>query len=181
MDQAPTQETTEGAFVSVPYIQGLSEEFRRIFKDTKVQIIFKECYTLKALLMHPKGKIPIQLHQDVVYQWTFPEDNCNSSYIGESSRCFESWVKEHNTLSTSTIFQHSTTHNHPKADTSQFKIIEQDRKEASREARESIHIRRNNFALDCNIGKMNIPKIFNQTLGTTLNISSCFYKCYCPT
>ena len=48
MDQAPTQETTKEAFVLVPYIQGLSEEFRRIFKETKVQIIFKGCNTLKT-------------------------------------------------------------------------------------------------------------------------------------
>ena len=67
MDQAPTQETTKEAFVSVPYFQGQSKEFRRIFKDTKVQIIFKGCNTFKTLLMHPKDKIPTQLHQDVVY------------------------------------------------------------------------------------------------------------------
>ena len=30
-----------------------------------------------------------------------------------------------------------------------------------------MHIRRNNPALSCNIGKMNIPKIFYQILGTT--------------
>ena len=41
VDQATNQETTKESFVTVPYIQGLSEEFRRIFKDTKVQIIFK--------------------------------------------------------------------------------------------------------------------------------------------
>ena len=72
-DQAPTQETTKETSVSVPYFQGLSEEFRRIFKDTKVQIIFKGCNTLKILLMHPKDKIPTQLCQEVVYQWTCPK------------------------------------------------------------------------------------------------------------
>ena len=41
MDQATNQETTKESFVTVPYIQGLNEEFRRIFKDTKVQIVFK--------------------------------------------------------------------------------------------------------------------------------------------
>ena len=80
-DQAPTQETTKEAFISVPHFQGLSEEFRRIFRDTKAQIIFKGCITLKSLLMHPKDKIPAQLCQDVVYQWTCPVVNCNSSYI----------------------------------------------------------------------------------------------------
>ena len=39
---------TKESFVRVPYIQGLSEEFRRNFKDTKVQIISKGCNTLKS-------------------------------------------------------------------------------------------------------------------------------------
>ena len=121
--------------------------------------------------MHPKDKIPTQLHQDVVYQWTYPAEIFSSTYIGETSRCLESRVKEHSTSSTSTIFQHSTTCNHPMADISQYKILDQDRKQVSREAREAIHKRRNNPALNCNIGKMNIPKICNQIFNTDNNSS----------
>ena len=127
LDQATDQETTKESFVTGPYIQGLSEEFRRIFKATKFQIIFKGCNTLRTLLMHPKVKIPIQLHQDVVYQWTCANETCNSSYIEKSSRYLKSRIKEHNTSSTSAIFQHCTTHNHPKANISQFEIIDKDR------------------------------------------------------
>ena len=118
--------------------------------------------------MHPKDKIPTQLYKYVVYQWICANENCNSSYIGESSRYLESRVKEHNASSNSATFQHCQTHNHPKANISQFKIIDQDRKQVSREA---IHIRRNNPALNHNIGKLNIPKIFNQILGTSHNTS----------
>ena len=146
-NQTSRQEASKEAFVSAPYIQGLSEKFRRIFKNTKVQIIFKGCITVKTLLMQPKDKIPAQLYQDIVYQCTCSTENCSSTYIGESSRCLESRVKEHSTSSTGAIFQHSTTCNHPKADISQFKILDQDRKQVSREAREAIHIRRNNPAL----------------------------------
>ena len=106
MAQATNQETTKDSSVTAPYIQRLSKEFRRIFKDTKVQIIFKGCNTLKTLLIHPKDKIPTQLCQDVVYQWTYANENCNS-YIGESSRCLESRVKVHNTSSTSAIFNNA--------------------------------------------------------------------------
>ena len=63
-------------------------------------------------------------------------------------------------------------HNHPKADISQFTIIDQDRMQVSREAREAIHIRKNNPALNYNIGKMNIPKICNQILGTSYSTST---------
>ena len=118
IDQVTNQETTKESTVTVPYIQELSEEFRRIFKDTQVQIIFKGCNMLKTLLMHPKDKIPTQLHQDVVYQLTCYNVVCSSSYIGESSRCWESTVKEHSTSSTSAIFPHCMTLNHPKANIS---------------------------------------------------------------
>ena len=86
--------------------------------------------------------------------------------------CLESRVKEHNTSSTSAIYQHSTTHNHPKVNISQFKIIDQDRQQVSRGAREAIHIRSNNAALNHNIGKLNIPKIFNQLLGISHKTSA---------
>ena len=117
--------------------------------------------------MHPKDKISPQLHQDVVYQLTCPEWTCNSSCIWESSRCLENTVKEHNTSTSSAIYQYSSTHIHPKVDISQFKIIDEVSKQVSREAREAIHIRMTNPALDCSIGKMYIPNTFNQLLGTT--------------
>ena len=58
---------------------------------------------------------------------------------------------------------------------SQFKIIDQDRKQVSREARDAIHIGRNNPALNHNIGKLNIPKISNQMLGIIHNTSTDVY------
>ena len=83
----------------------------------------------------------------------------------------ETW-KEQNISSTSTIFQHCTAHNHPKANISLIKIIDQDRKQVFREAREAKQIRRNYPAHKHNVGKLNILKIFTQILGTTHNTSS---------
>ena len=124
------------------------------------------------MLIHPKDKIPKQLHQDVVYQWTCPEENCNSSYIGESSQCLESRVKKHNPSPTSTIFQHSIANNHPKAYISQFTVIDQDRKQVCREAMKATHVRKNNAALNHNVGEVNIPEIFNQVLETYYSSST---------
>ena len=104
---------------------------------------------------------------DIVNQWICPEETCNSSYIGESSRCLENRIKEHNNSTISAIYQHRSTYNHPKADISHFKITDQDSKQVSREARKAIQIRRTNPVLNYNIGKMYIPNIFNQLLGAT--------------
>ena len=43
---------------------------------------------------------------------------------------------------------------------------------ASREARKAKHIRKNNLALCHNVGKMNIPKIFNQILGMSYSTTT---------
>ena len=50
MDQNTNQETTKKSFVTVPHIQGLSKEFIRIFKDTKVpNNLQKMQYTLNSV------------------------------------------------------------------------------------------------------------------------------------
>ena len=126
-------------------------------------MIFKRCNVLKFLLMHPKDKIFPHLCQDIVNQWTCPAEACNSSYIGESSRCLENRIKEHNTSTTCTIYQHNSIHNHPKADILNFKIINQ--------YREAIHMWRTNPALNHNKDKMYIRYIFNLLLGNINNPS----------
>ena len=59
--------------------------------------------------------------------------------------------------------------NHPKANVSHFKISNQDSKQVAREAREAIHIRINNPALNHNIGKMYIIEIINNLLGADVS------------
>ena len=172
VDKVTSQDTTKEVSISVPYTPGLNNECRRIFKDTKAQIIFKRSNTHKSLLMYAKDKIPPHLWKDVVYQWIYPEETHNSSYIGKSRRCLKNRIKEHNTSTTSGMYQHNSTHNHLKGDISHFKIIYQDSKHVSKEVRETMHIRRTNPVLNCNIDKLYIPNIFNQLLGATDNSST---------
>ena len=42
----------QNVIISVPYVPGLSEEFRRMFQHTSVQVLFKEANTPKSILMH---------------------------------------------------------------------------------------------------------------------------------
>ena len=78
-----------------------------------------------------------------MYNWSFPEENCNNSYTRESSKCWEKRVKENNVQVTNAIYKHCVTNNHPIANIS-FKIIDQDSKQDAKEAREAMHIRINN-------------------------------------
>ena len=78
---------------------------------------------------------------------------------------FGNRIKEHNSHVTSTFHKYSVINIHPWSSISHFKIIDKDSKQFAREAREAIHIRINNPALNCNTGKMCIQEIFNHLLG----------------
>ena len=119
--------------------------------------------------MHSNDEILTHLKENIVYKCSCPEENCNLSYIGESSRCLENRVKEHNSHITGTIYQHSVSNNNPRANLSLFKLIANDSKQVARETREAIYIRNINPALNCNTGKMYIPEIFNNLLGADEN------------
>ena len=74
----PVRKLLKKPFSQSHNIQGLCEEFRRIFKNNKVQIIFKRCNTLKTLLMHPKDKMSIQLHHGCGIPMDLP--NCKLQF-----------------------------------------------------------------------------------------------------
>ena len=89
---------------------------------------------------------------------------CGLIYLGECCWCLENRIKECSSHVTTVICQQCV--KNPKANISYFKITDQDGKQVVRKVREAIHIRINNPAINYNIGKMNIPEIFNNLLGT---------------
>ena len=93
--------------------------------------------------------------------------NFNLCYMEESSRCLENRVKEQNSHVTSAIYKYRVFNNHPQANISHFKTMDQDSKPVVREARKAIHIRMNYPALNCNTGKMYICT-FQKSLTTFL-------------
>ena len=74
----------EGTRVVIPYIKGLSEQYRHILAKYKVRVFFKG--TIKSLLMHPKDPIPDAQKTDIIYHWIHPANNCTAEYIGETNR-----------------------------------------------------------------------------------------------
>ena len=134
-----------------------SEEFRRTFLRYQCTGHLKKDPTpLNPSLYTPK--IKSHLKQNIC-KWSCSEDNCNLSYTGESSMCLC------NSHITSAIYQHCVSNNHPRTIIGHFKIIDQDNKQVAIEVREVIHIRISNPALNCSMGKMYIPEIFNNLLG----------------
>ena len=139
IDLETGNEVKKLVFISAPYFPGLSESFKQLFKYTPVQVCFKGQNTIKSMLMHPKHKVDLSLKKDIVYQWSCTKPNCKSSYIRETSRSLCEWVKEHSKKgSNSGIYQHCSTKGTSNID--QFKVIDQEKSQIAREAKETIHI-----------------------------------------
>ena len=119
----------------------LNRNVGKMVKYTPVQVCFKGQNTTKLMLMHPKDKVDPSLKKDIVYQWSCTKPNCKSSYIGETSRSLCEWVKEHSKEgSNSAIYQPCSTKGHPAPNVDQFKVIDQEKSQIAREAKEAIHI-----------------------------------------
>ena len=122
--------------------------------------------TSKSMLMHPKDKVDPSLKKDVVYQWSCTNPGCKSSYIGETSRSLCECVKECSKEgSNSAIYQHCYTEGHPLPNIDQFKVIHQEKSQIACEAKEAIHVRKEDPELNRNVGKVVIPRVFDPILG----------------
>ena len=98
----------------------------------------------------------------VIYQHQCPHIQCSSSYIGESGRFLGERVKEH-LKAPSPIHLHSATTGHP-MDPNQFNIMHKEVHSQSRTIKEAMFIRVQDPPLNCNIGKYQLPHIWDQLL-----------------
>ena len=100
----------------LPYIQGTSEELRRILVRANIKAVFKPCTTLKQQLVKPEDPVCIKNRTGVVY--SIPCKACPAMYIGQTGRPLETRVKEHKTavrngeVSSSALAEHAWNESH---------------------------------------------------------------------
>ena len=122
----------------------------------------KEGNTWKNLLMFPKDREVITKHSNIIYWFKCGRTECDDEYIGESARTFEERYKEH-LKGPSPIFEHQNITGHT-TKVENFKIISREGQNMARAIKEAIYIRVNNPTLSRNIGKYNLPHIWDKVL-----------------
>jgi hypothetical protein len=76
----------------IPYVEGVSEKFKRIGNRHNIRMIFKTIHTLRSLLMKTRpGRDPQQTAQCI---YSIPCE-CGRSYIGETGRPLAVRIREH--------------------------------------------------------------------------------------
>ena len=162
---AATREGKSKGHIVISYTQGLCESLKKICGRYGIQPHFKGGNTIKNLLVSPKDKDPMVSQSDAIYLYQCGDLTCDFEYIGETSRTFGERYKEH-LKDPSPIHHHNNQTNHP-INHSNFKIIGREGHHLSRYIEESIFIRVNNPTLNNNIGKFNLPHIWDRVLINT--------------
>ena len=88
--------------------------------------------------------------------------SCDDEYIGETCRTFGERYKWH-LKDLSCIHQHSNHTSHPTCH-NDFQIMEREGHSLARNIKESMFIRVNNPTINRNIGKLNLPHIWDKVL-----------------
>ena len=147
----------------VPYSQDLFESYQNICGRYGVQVHFKGGNTLKNLLMFPKDWEATTKQSNIIYWFKCGRTECDDEYIRESARTFEERYKEH-LNAPSPIFEHQNITGHTTS-VENFKIIGREGQNIrARAIKEAIYIRVSNPTLNRNIGKYNLPHIWNKVL-----------------
>ena len=144
-----TNPSNRRAYITVPYIKGLSESVKNTCKKYGIQVFFKGGKTVKDLLVAPKDRDLITQKSGIIYRYKCDRVECNDEYIGESARTFGERFKEH-LKHPSPIYDHSTITGH---DTTidNFSILGREDHNLMRLIKEAIYIRVNSPSLNKNI------------------------------
>ena len=146
----------------VPYIQGMSENCKNISRKHGVEMYFKGGHSIKDLLVHPKDKDNILKKSRVIYRFWYGRVDRGEEYIGESGRTFVERFSKH-MKAPSPIHDHHNITGHGVSQDN-LSIVGREDQSIARTIKEAILIRVNNPSLNRNIGKYQLPHIWDEVL-----------------
>ena len=112
--------------------------------------------------MHPKDKDNILQKSGVIYRFRCGRVNCDEEYIGESERIFAERFREHMRVPSPVHGHHNTTGHELSLDN--FSIVGREDESIARTIKEAILITVNDPSLNRNIGKYQLPHIWDEVL-----------------
>ena len=152
-------------YVVLPYVKGVSERLKRVFKKNDINLYHKAGTTLRQLLVHPKDKLEKQEQCGVVYE--IDCNVCGEAYIGETGRSLSERVEEHQKSiekcdSKSALSQHQESSGHVVSTTplmDSINILEKETREPHRKVLEAMNIRLRGAKLNRNDGA-DLPELY---------------------
>ena len=131
---------------------------------------FKGGNNIKELLVHPKDRDNILQESGVSYRLRCSRLDCEEENIGESGRTFAESLREH-VKSPSPIHDHHNITGH-ELSLDNFSIVGRVYQSIARAIKEAMLIRVNDPSLDRNIGKYQLPHIWDEVLVKSPELNS---------
>ena len=157
-----TNTNSKKPYIVVPYMQGLSESCKNICKKHGVEMYFRGGNTIRDHLVHPKDRDIILQKCGLIYRYKCGRVDCEEEYIGESGRTFAERFREH-MRAPSPIHDHYNITGH-ELSLDNFRIVGREDQNIPRAIKEAILIRSNDPSLNRNIGKYQLPHIWDEVL-----------------
>ena len=149
-------------YIVVPYLKGFSERYKNICRKHVIEMYFKGGSTITELLVHPKDKDNILQKGRVIYRYKRGRVDCEEKHIGEPGRTFAERFREH-MRAPSPIHDHFNITGH-EVSLENFSIVGKEDQSIARAIREVMLIRVNDPSLSRNIGKYQLPHIWDAVL-----------------
>ena len=143
-------------------MQGLRESCKNICRKYGVEMHLKGGNTIKDFLVHPKDRDTILQKGGVVYRYKCGRVDCEEEYIQKSGRTFVERFREHK-RAPSLIHDHHNIIGH-ELSLDNFSIVGREDRNIARSSKEAILIRVNGPSLNSNIGKYQLPHIWDEVL-----------------
>ena len=157
------------AFISIPYVQGVSEPIKRVLAQVGIGVALKPHCMLSSVFRKPKDRIVESEKSGLVYE--IPCRDCDAVYIGETGRSLKTRKREHfdavkrMDVKKSTLCQHNVDFDHFIA-WDKAKILKMEANYSKRRTAESFFI--NQRAAEVNvlnrIDGANMPNVYGMLM-----------------
>ena len=148
-----------------PYTKSLSKSVKTSCGKVGIQVHFRGDNTIKSLHIVPKDKDIITQKSGMMYSYKCERLKCDEEYIREFARTFGEWFREH-LRTASTMYDHANTSGHL-TKLGNFSIVVRESHTTTRTIKEAMLIRLNDPSLNRNIGKFQLPYIWDEVLLNT--------------
>ena len=169
----PLEEEHRPPLVMLPYIEGVSEDVKRVCRKFGMKVVFRSGQSLRSMLTKVKDPLTIEKQAKVVYRVPC---SCGEAYIGETVRRLETRVKEHRdacqkgALEKSALAEHAWMNHHP-IKWEEVSVIDRARTAKELLVKEAIHIRLNHPSLNRDEG-LELPRCWMAALKNIGSVSN---------
>ena len=148
--------------ISIPYVPGVSDAIARNIRKAGVTVHMKPSNTIRSRLVRPKDKVDKMEQSGCVYQ--IKCDDCDSNYVGETSRRLSERISEHH-RSSSPVGHHVQYNKHSFSSDS-VSILHKEQDWFRRGVAEALKIEEQSPNLNRGKERFTLPAIYQEITGT---------------